>query len=494
MSANTFETNLFVNQLQTLNLPGSVETVVGSQERSFDGVEGAFEGISDVVVVGYSSQGPAHAQNLRDTFQHLGMNIPVRVALREGSQHREDARQAGFTEEDGTLVTPEEGLSTTGLALMLISDQAMAQEGERYLSLLPEGAAVGLAHGFYTGYLEATNGSIRPDLTVVGVCPKGMGPSVRRLYKQGSGINASFAVHQAPEGQEEQALNLAIGWARAIGAPAVFQTTLENEWRSDIFGERAMLLGGVHGIVETIYDWKVLNGEDPKQAYMDTVESVVRPLSSIISKEGMLGVYNRLDETGREEFEKAYNAAYPVLSDLMTKIYRDVRSGREIIEVVEDGAHNDPMLDISATSMWQVGEAVRAERATELETFDYIDPITAGIYVAGMIAQVDLLRQQGHHWSEVVNESIIEAVDSLNPYMRTKGISYMVDNCSITARRGDRKWAPHFMARLEQGVLPILNDWEDTTSVASFDAFLSHDVHEALRVLGSLRPPVDIAV
>jgi ketol-acid reductoisomerase len=494
MSANTFESQLFAGQLHTLELPGSVETVVGGQERSFEGVKEAFDGISDVVVVGYSSQGPAHAQNLRATFGRLGMDVPVRVALRPDSTTRERARQDGFTEENGTLVTPEDGLASAGLALMLISDAAMAEEGEHYLGLLPEGAAVGLAHGFYPGYLGATGGNIRSDLTVVGVCPKGMGPSVRRLYELNSGINASFAVHQAPEGQEDRARDLAIGWARAIGAPAVFQTTLENEWRSDIFGERAMLLGGVHGVVEALYDWKVTNGEDPKKAYIDTVESLVRPISSIISTEGLLSVYDELDQAGKQEFEKAYNASYPVLHDLMSKIYRDVSSGREIIEVVEDGANNDPMLDVSATSMWRVGETAREWHADTVETYDHIDPITAGVYIAGMVAQVDLLRAQGHEWSEVVNESVIEAVDSLNPYMRKNGISHMVDNCSVTARRGDRKWAPHFKARLEQAVLPVLSGWEDLASDDYFVKFLGHDVHDALYTLSKLRPPVDIAV
>lgn len=74
-----------------------------------------------------------------------------------------------------------------------------------------------------------------------------------------------------------------------------------------------------------------------------------------------------------------------------------------------------------------------------------------------MVAQVTVLRENGHYWSEVVNESIIEAVDSLNPYMRAQGVAYMVDNCSVTARRGSRKWAPLYQAWLSQGVLPVID-------------------------------------
>ncbi|MEK7152363.1 MAG: ketol-acid reductoisomerase [Patescibacteria group bacterium] len=493
-SANTFESTLFKACLRTLELPGSVEeTVAGDPERNWDAIAQAFDGISTIVVVGYSSQGPAHAQNLRDTFAAKGIHIQVKVALRADSPTRERARDDGFTEANGTLVTPEDGLAAADVAIMLISDQAMALEGERYLGLLPKGAAVGLAHGFYLGYLGATGGKIRTDLTVVGVCPKGMGPSVRKLYEQGSGINASFAVHQTPKGQEDRARDLALGWALGIGAPFTFQTTLESEWRSDIFGERAILLGGVHGIVETLYGWKLSQGVEPERAYMETVESLVRPISQIISKEGLASVYDTLDAAGKGEFEVAYNAAYPVMRDLMAKIYRDVSSGREIVEVVEDGANDDPMLNVSATDMWLVGEQVRAKQAKELEGYDHIDPTTAGVYIAGMVAQVDTLRAQGHEWSEVVNESIIEAVDSLNPFMRKKGIGFMVDNCSITARRGDRKWAPLFRARSDQAIVPILAGREQSGS-NSFAGFKGHDVHAALKTLSELRPPVDIAV
>ena len=73
-----------------------------------------------------------------------------------------------------------------------------------------------------------------------------------------------------------------------------------------------------------------------------------------------------------------------------------------------------------------------------------VNPVTAGLYCAVMMAQIDLLIEKGHCLSEVCNESVIEAVDSLNPYMHFKGVAYMVDNCSTTARLGSRKWAPTF--------------------------------------------------
>src|SRR4029079_3165321 len=116
---------------------------------------------------------------------------------------------------------------------------------------------------------------------------KGMGPSVRRLYEQGSGINASFAVQQDVSGR---ATDYALAWAVGLGSPVIFQTTLESEYRSDIVGERGILLGAVHGIVESLYRWLLLKGESPESAFVDTVEAVTGPISRTISRDGILAV------------------------------------------------------------------------------------------------------------------------------------------------------------------------------------------------------------
>jgi ketol-acid reductoisomerase len=110
-----------------------------------------------------------------------------------------------------------------------------------------------------------------------------------------------------------------------------------------------------------------------------------------------------------------------------------------------------------------------------------------------MMAQVDLLKEKGHPYSEIANESIIEAVDSLNPYMHFKGVAYMIDNCSMTARLGARKWAPRFDYILAQQAFPAL-DAATPPKPGLFDAFLSNDIHGALAVCAQFRPPVDIAV
>src|SRR5207253_2585198 len=129
-----------------------------------------------------------------------------------------------------------------------------------------------LSHGFLLGHLRNVGASFPENINVIAVCPKGMGPSVRRLYEQGAdidgaGINSSFAVHQDVTGR---ATDYALGWSVALGSPFTFQTTLESEYRSDIFGERGILLGAVHGIVEVLYRHFLAAGMSEDDAFINS--------------------------------------------------------------------------------------------------------------------------------------------------------------------------------------------------------------------------------
>src|SRR5205807_4347722 len=135
-------------------------------------------------------------------------------------------------------------------------------------------------------------------------CPKGMGPSVRRLYEQGSdidgaGINSSFAIHQDVTGH---ATDLALGWSVALGSPFTFETTLESEYKSDIFGERGILLGAVHGIAESLYGRFIGQGMPKDNAFLNTVESITGPISKAISRSGLKAVYEQLDDKEKAAF------------------------------------------------------------------------------------------------------------------------------------------------------------------------------------------------
>ena len=191
-----------------------------------------------------------------------------------------------------------------------------------------------------------------------------MGPSVRRLYEQGrevngAGINASFAVHQDVTARRP---TIALGWSVALGSPYTFETTLESEYRSDIFGERGILLGAVHGIAESLYARYVGNGMGKDDAYLNTSKSITGPISKTISRSGLKAVYDELDDKEKAAFRKAYNASYHPCREILEEIYDDVASGNEVRSVIQATRRHGtyPMGKIDSTDMWVVGEKVRA--------------------------------------------------------------------------------------------------------------------------------------
>ena len=150
--------------------------------------------------------------------------------------------------------------------MLLISDAAQANQYKKIFENMKPGACLGFGHGFLKGYLDSIGENFPDNIDVVAVCPKGMGPSVRRLYEQGktdkgAGINASFAVQQDKSGK---ATRIALAWAVALGSPFVFKTTMTEEYKSDIYGERCILLGAVHiyyrGSLSEVY----LRGHDTR--------------------------------------------------------------------------------------------------------------------------------------------------------------------------------------------------------------------------------------
>lgn len=176
---------------------------------------------------------------------------------------------------------------------------------------------------------------------------------------------------------------------------------------------------------------------------------------------------------------------------MITEIYDEVADGTELRSVILAGRRLErtPMSQINGSPMWRVADQVRAGRpGRDLG----IDPFTAGVFAAIMMAQVDLFAAQGHPWSEIVNESIIEAVDSLLPYMHARDVAYMVDNCSTTARLGTRRWGPRFQSGLEQIAFPAADRPEGERPSSAAAEFVDHPVHGALATAAALRPPVTL--
>lgn len=479
---------------ETIKLADTKETIVVGGRDKFHLLEKGFVGIKQIGVIGYKSQGPAQAKNLRDSL--IGTSIKVVVGLRPESPRREIARHDGFTEENGTLSDVYDVISTSDLLILLIEDGEQVKNYETMLGTMKPGAILGLSHGFLLGHLDSVEKYFPERISVIAVCPKGMGPSVRRLYEQGSGINCSFAVEQDLDGR---ATDVALAWAIAIGAPTIFQTTVRNEYKSDIFGERGVLLGGVHGKVEALYRYFVMEkGMKEEDAFMLSVENITGPISSVISKKGIIGAYNMFAGKDKELFERAYASAVTHYYTLLREIYDEVSSGNEIKSVVMAGERLKKFgwTKIDGTRMWKVGEKVRASRDSEVDVSAYknvVSPITAGIYCAMMMAQIEVLLKNDHCLSEICNETVIEAVDSLNPYMHYKGVAYMVDNCSTTARLGTRKWGPRFDHVTMQQVLANLDSEKEIDETLIVD-FKNHKIHEALAVCATKRPPVDISL
>mmetsp|Transcript_725 Transcript_725/g.1049 ORF Transcript_725/g.1049 Transcript_725/m.1049 type:complete len:548 (+) Transcript_725:43-1686(+) len=491
MSAHTFETKVFTKT--PIELSGTKEEIVKGGRDLFPLLGKAFEGIDRIGVIGWGSQAPAQAQNIRDSIKEAGLSIPVTIGLREGSPSFELARKVGFTEENGTLGEMYKVIADSDLVIVLISDAGLAKGYKRIFDAMKPGSTLGLSHGFLVGHLDSIGESFPKNINVVAVCPKGMGPSVRRLYEQGktvngSGINASFAIHQDIDGK---ATDIALGWSIALGSPFSFLTTLTDEYRSDIYGERGILLGAVHAIVEVLMRRYIRQGMAPEEAFEQSCESITGPITKKISHDGILALYNDFTEAQKKEFMTAYSASYLPSKEILQEIYDEVASGNEIRSVVMHGDRlkEFPIGKIDGTFTWQIGEKVRSVRNEETTP---LNAFTAGVYVAMMMAQIDVLQKAGHSYTEIVNESVIEAVDSLCPYMHFKGVAFMVDNCSITARLGSRKWAPRFDYILEQLAFTAVDNGVSVNSKL-IEEFLDNPVHDAIRVCGELRPPVDIS-
>src|SRR5919108_6249760 len=186
-----------VFETEVVRLGDTEERIVRGGRDRFPLLPRAFAGIKQIGVIGWGSQGPAQAQNLRESLE--GTGIKVKVGLRAGSASMADARRAGFTEENETLGEMFAVIRESDMVLLLIADAAQADQYRQIFAALRPGATLGLSHGFLLQHLENEATTFPKNINVIAVCPKGMGPSVRRLYVQGkdingAGINSSFAV------------------------------------------------------------------------------------------------------------------------------------------------------------------------------------------------------------------------------------------------------------------------------------------------------------
>ena len=213
-----------------------------------------------VAIVGYGSQGHAHANNLRDS------GVAVIVGLRPGSTSAVKAGKAGLT------VKPvAEAVAAADLVMMLAPDEHQAKIYEENVAPnLKQGAALVFAHGFNIHF-----GRIEPrlDLDVFMIAPKGPGHLVRSTYTQGGGVPALIAVRQDASGQARE---LALSYAAAIGAgrAGIIETTFREETETDLFGEQVVLCGGTTALVQAGFEVLVEAGYAPEMAYFECLHEL----------------------------------------------------------------------------------------------------------------------------------------------------------------------------------------------------------------------------
>jgi len=413
--------------------------------------------IKTIGIIGWGSQGQAQALNLRDTIDKLNLNINLVIGLRDNSNSKKKAEELGFR-----VSNIEDVLRKCDLNLMLISDNALCNNYKDYFSFLKPNSTLGLSHGFLLGHLKNIGEDFPKNNNIIMVAPKGMGITVRNQYLVGSGINSSYAVYNDID---DNAKNLALSWAYGIGSPQIYETTIEKEYISDIFGERAILLGGLHGTVEYLFDhFNELYTNN--YSYNISVNYIVDELSKEISLNGLKSLYNNLCSNDKDIFENYYSKSYHICNMLFEEIYDEVKSGNEIRSVNLNS--NRSISNISGSKMWKNNKYIKKN----YEILNSKDKaMVYGLYVGGMMSQIDILIKNEHNYSEIVNESIIEAVDSLNPYMNNYGISNMIDNCSTTARLGARKWGPRLDYLFKQNINLSFNDFNDYDNYDNYDNY-----------------------
>ncbi|MBN2027932.1 MAG: ketol-acid reductoisomerase [Actinobacteria bacterium] len=213
-----------------------------------------------VAVIGYGSQGHAHALNLRDS------GVKVVVGLREKDPDRDKASEAGFE-----VLGLKEAAAAGDIVVMLVPDQFQKQVYEESVEPgLAEGNALFFAHGFNIHFNQ-----IIPDesLDVIMVAPKGPGHIVRRMYEEGSGVPSLVAVFQDASGR---ALDIGLAYAKGLGAAraGVIRTTFREETETDLFGEQCVLCGGVTELVRAGFDTLVEAGYQPEIAYFECLHEL----------------------------------------------------------------------------------------------------------------------------------------------------------------------------------------------------------------------------
>ncbi len=353
--------------MRQITIGNVTETVVERADYPPEKI-GQILGNETVAILGYGVQGRGQSLNLKDN------GVRVIIGLRAKGKGWDLAQQDGW-EPGKTLFSLDEAAQRGTVIQYLLSDAGQKEQWPALKPHLTKGKALYFSHGFSIAYSDQTGVVPNKDIDVILVAPKGSGTTVRRLFLEGRGINASFAVHQDATGRaRDRCLALGI----AIGSGYLFETTFQKEVFSDLTGERGVLMGAIYGLWLAQYEVLRAHGHSPSEAFNETVEEATQSLYPLIAENGMDWMYANCSATAQrgalDWFGKFRDASKPVFEQL----YQNVANGSETRRVLEANSRPDyrqqlekELKEIADSEMWRAGTVVRAlrpERASKTDT------------------------------------------------------------------------------------------------------------------------------
>jgi ketol-acid reductoisomerase len=283
-----------------------------------------------VAIVGYGSQGHAHALNLKDS------GVDVVVGLRPGSESAKKAEAAGLK-----VLAIEEAVKQADLVMILIPDEHQAKTyREQIEPNLKQGAALAFAHGFNIHF-----GAIVPraDLDVIMIAPKGPGHLVRSTYVEGGGVPSLIAVHQNATGK---ARDIALSYASANGGgrAGVIETTFREETETDLFGEQAVLCGGTVALVQAGFETLVEAGYAPEMAYFECLHEL-KLIVDLMYQGGIADMRYSISNTAEYgDFTRGPRVITEQTKAAMKEILKEIQTGQFAREFILENQAGAPTL------------------------------------------------------------------------------------------------------------------------------------------------------
>ncbi|QGU32049.1 ketol-acid reductoisomerase [Thermochromatium tepidum ATCC 43061] len=303
-----------------------------------------------VTIVGYGSQGHAHANNLRDS------GVSVTVALRPGSASAAKATNAGLT------VKPiAEAVADADVVMILAPDEHQAAlYRDEIAPNIKQGAALAFAHGFNIHFGQIVP---REDLDVIMIAPKGPGHLVRSTYTQGGGVPSLIAVHQDATGQARD-IALAYAVANGGGRAGIIETSFREECETDLFGEQVVLCGGLTALIQAGFETLVEAGYAPEMAYFECLHEV-KLIVDLIYEGGIANMRYSISNTA--EYGDLTRGPRLITDETraeMRRILREIQTGQFAREFIAENQAGAPVLKAmrrlgAAHPIEQVGERLR---------------------------------------------------------------------------------------------------------------------------------------